>query len=320
MSAKPWSDDEMALHRSGGMDPESSHARWLATLAAVEQERDMWKRNFEQHRERCEVECVIGAKEGAPEMALMVKELDEARRELAWGETERAMAAQVEAERDEARRDLRDREAWLHLHEEQEAEVRALLFNDACGDALEKLWQEVIIAHKPDYGDWPYPGFAYRHLLAEFNDLRAERTALRAQVAALELRAVGAEAHLCQAVGRMELDALKVGHKDHACADCGAEKPHEGFYCIRHKAARYLDSLGLYEEDDFYPNGIETPLNAALASLTESAARHDEQVRASERDRVSGEIEASGLDRADLFAARIRALSPEAADKEVGDA
>jgi hypothetical protein len=39
--------------------------------------------------------------------------------------------------------------------------------NSPCGDALDKLWQD-IMPH--DYGDWEYPGMAYRHLKAEFDD------------------------------------------------------------------------------------------------------------------------------------------------------
>lgn len=46
--------------------------------------------------------------------------------------------------------------------------------NDACADALDKLWREVILSHRPQYGDWSYPGEAYRHLKAEFDDLRKE--------------------------------------------------------------------------------------------------------------------------------------------------
>lgn len=40
-------------------------------------------------------------------------------------------------------------------------------FNAPCGDALDRLWKEVMPA---TYGDWEYPGMAYRHLRAEFDD------------------------------------------------------------------------------------------------------------------------------------------------------
>jgi|SRR6185436_4023210 len=50
-----------------------------------------------------------------------------------------------------------------------------------CAQALNDLWLAIILKHKPDYGDWEYPGQAYRHLLAEFTELRAERDALRAR-------------------------------------------------------------------------------------------------------------------------------------------
>ena len=90
--------------------------------------------------------------------------------------------------------------------------------------------------------------------------------ALKEQVRKWELRAVGAEAHLCQCLGRLMFDATDMDHKDQACADCGAENPIKDFYCIRHRAARYLDSLGMYDEEDMFPNGIETPLVAALSA------------------------------------------------------
>lgn len=36
--------------------------------------------------------------------------------------------------------------------------------NVPCGDALDKLWQDIM---PEGYGDWEYPGQAYRHLKAE---------------------------------------------------------------------------------------------------------------------------------------------------------
>lgn len=45
--------------------------------------------------------------------------------------------------------------------------------NTPCGDALDKLWKEVMLRRRPDYGDWEYPGFAYRHLKAEFEEIEA---------------------------------------------------------------------------------------------------------------------------------------------------
>lgn len=65
------------------------------------------------------------------------------------------------------------------------AKLRKELTNDACGDALEKLWQEIIVARRPKYGDWEYPGQAYRHLKAEYDELRKQVAALTADNAAL---------------------------------------------------------------------------------------------------------------------------------------
>jgi len=57
--------------------------------------------------------------------------------------------------------------------------------NCACGDALDSLWKEILINH-PDYGDWTYPGEAYRHIKAEFDDLRKQLAASQAENTAIE--------------------------------------------------------------------------------------------------------------------------------------
>jgi len=56
--------------------------------------------------------------------------------------------------------------------------------NCACGDALDSLWKEILINH-PDYGDWTYPGEAYRHIKAEFDDLRKQLAEAERSVARL---------------------------------------------------------------------------------------------------------------------------------------
>lgn len=58
--------------------------------------------------------------------------------------------------------------------------------NYACGDALERLWTEIILARKPNYGPWEYPGQAYRHILAEFQEVCQERDEARKKVAELQ--------------------------------------------------------------------------------------------------------------------------------------
>jgi cell division protein FtsB len=57
---------------------------------------------------------------------------------------------------------------------EEEIEALQKKTNHPCGDALDKLWKEVLIRRKPSYGDWEYPGEAYRHLKAEFEEIEAE--------------------------------------------------------------------------------------------------------------------------------------------------
>lgn len=68
-----------------------------------------------------------------------------------------------------------DFDSWLMdkviAIEETLATHRAEVTNDACGDALQKLWDHIIVARRPDYGDWEYPGQAYRHIKAEFDQV-----------------------------------------------------------------------------------------------------------------------------------------------------
>lgn len=45
----------------------------------------------------------------------------------------------------------------------------------ATGWAIDLLWQEIILAKNPDYGDWDYAAQAYRHIKAEFDELLKER-------------------------------------------------------------------------------------------------------------------------------------------------
>lgn len=66
-----------------------------------------------------------------------------------------------------------DKAALLIRAEKAEAEIVALRENDACLDALNLLWQDIILAHNPDYGDWEYPGQAYRHIKAEHDEALA---------------------------------------------------------------------------------------------------------------------------------------------------
>jgi len=53
--------------------------------------------------------------------------------------------------------------------------------NTPCGDAIDLLWKEIILAKDPKYGDWEYPGQAYRHLKAEYEELQARVKELEAK-------------------------------------------------------------------------------------------------------------------------------------------
>jgi hypothetical protein len=58
--------------------------------------------------------------------------------------------------------------------------------SDASSDALEQLWQDIIIAEFPDYGAWEYPGQAYRHIYDQYNQVKGERDEALKRVAELE--------------------------------------------------------------------------------------------------------------------------------------
>lgn len=71
---------------------------------------------------------------------------------------------------------------------EERAEKNWERQNLPCGDALDKLWKDILLARNPNYGDWEYPAQAYRHIRDEFNDQEKVVAALRAQLAAGEPR------------------------------------------------------------------------------------------------------------------------------------
>lgn len=44
--------------------------------------------------------------------------------------------------------------------------------DNPAAQALDDLWKDIILRDRPDYGNWEYPGMAYRHIKAEFDELR----------------------------------------------------------------------------------------------------------------------------------------------------
>ena len=49
---------------------------------------------------------------------------------------------------------------------------------------IDDLWQAIIVAHHPTYGDWEYPAQAHRHLVAEVDDIRRRLALAVAEVKA----------------------------------------------------------------------------------------------------------------------------------------
>lgn len=95
--------------------------------------------------------------------------------------------------------------------------------NAPCGEALDQLWREVILSKNPEYGDWEYPGQAYRHLKKEFEELRDAAAAIRLQTLGEAARAT--------------------------CGECGKGKTvHKKFYHDQSFTYIHLYADGEYQE------------------------------------------------------------------------
>ena len=53
------------------------------------------------------------------------------------------------------------------------------IINAPAAYTLDTLWEKMILARNPNYGDWEYPGQAGRHLVAEWEAVQAELSELR---------------------------------------------------------------------------------------------------------------------------------------------
>lgn len=75
------------------------------------------------------------------------------------------------------------------------------LVNVPCGNAIDLLWRDIIWARDPEYPDWEYPGQAYRHLLAEYTDLKKENERLKGLMSG---RKIESEDELDEAIAYLE--------------------------------------------------------------------------------------------------------------------
>jgi hypothetical protein len=57
--------------------------------------------------------------------------------------------------------------------------------DNPAAQALDDLWKAIVLARDPNYGDWEYPGQAYRHLVCEFDDMRKAKDRAEAALAVL---------------------------------------------------------------------------------------------------------------------------------------
>jgi hypothetical protein len=58
--------------------------------------------------------------------------------------------------------------------------------NMAAAHGLDCLWRSLILARKPEYGDWEYPGQAFRHLDEEFREVLRENYKAKKRIKVLE--------------------------------------------------------------------------------------------------------------------------------------
>lgn len=58
------------------------------------------------------------------------------------------------------------------------------LVNVPAAHAIDLLWQNIVTAQDPAFGDWEYPGQAYLHLIGEYRRLQEENRKLKAMCAA----------------------------------------------------------------------------------------------------------------------------------------
>ena len=75
--------------------------------------------------------------------------------------------------------DLSEAETKQQAEKIEEMQKEMDTKNMASSKQLDNLWKDVVLAKRPDYGDWEYPAQAYRHIMAEFNDLKAENKRLK---------------------------------------------------------------------------------------------------------------------------------------------
>ena len=103
-----------------------------------------------------------------------------------------ARAKELDAQRHQDALDgqaaMEERDQRIEELEEQQKDLieASKQKNTPCGDALDKLWTEILIARDPKYGDWEYPGQAYRHIKAEYEELQARVKSLEADKARLD--------------------------------------------------------------------------------------------------------------------------------------
>ena len=69
-----------------------------------------------------------------------------------------------------------------------EIERKTDRLNVPCGDALDKLWKDIM---PPDYGDWEYAGQAYRHLLCVYREQNDKIKDLEKEIQGMDEDAAG---------------------------------------------------------------------------------------------------------------------------------
>lgn len=74
-------------------------------------------------------------------------------------------------------------------YEDHLKEVDRLMSEDnPSGDALDWIWRDIVLKYRPNYGDWEYPAQAYRHIVAEYEELRTMYAQLKKELDEVNIR------------------------------------------------------------------------------------------------------------------------------------
>lgn len=139
---------------------------------------------------------------------------------------------------------------------------------------IDDLWRDIILARKPNYGDWEYGGFAYRHIMEEFREVCKERDDA---VAALSIGGGKPQNETLKSLASKHALAIKalLPNERAAAADWKAKKFSDDEACILAPAYRHdprrRHMVGYIRIDGFTNDEAQANGMAVADFLVESA-------------------------------------------------